>query len=273
MIYLKNAKPIPFKTFSGFDEFPEEIDELFWEKGKPFYLKHNNHVDSIVICLHGYTASPYETLPIAEECFKLNIDAVAPLYEGHGFSQLKIQKKAIHRIKMKRMLESTRFEIKKARELYKHVYIYGQSMGGSISLAMASERLVDAVATTAPALKLPFGTGISTFFLGWLNLNIKDIVYNDYFNLSYAFQNVKSGKELQKLALYARKMLTKIKCPVLTLHSHNDQTIDPIVPKWIENRVNGDVKTLWFDESDHTMPLDKKGKDVSLAIAKFFENV
>ncbi|MHA1340445.1 MAG: alpha/beta hydrolase [Promethearchaeota archaeon] len=324
-----NTKKIVDKIngLSAFRNIPEEYLNYLWADALPFYFRHSkdngytSSTSAIVICIHGYTATPYETRPIAMEVFKKGIDAVAPLLPGHGFKHLNDQKKQLSRkMKKNNLFQFVRDEIAYARKNYEKVFIYGQSMGGVIALAMAGEGLVDGCATTAPALKLPFGTGFSCWLFGWVDIYLKSIdlkmielnedlqnslsqnqnkilkianyeiekdkfgIYtvknnpNDpnrfkYINFSYPFQHSKSGLQLLKMIYYARKQLNKITCPVLQIHSHNDQTINPIVSKWIKERVKGPVEIMWFDKSNHTMPLDINGREISEKIAKFFKNL
>lgn len=271
----QNNEPL---YFSAFEPVPQKYKERFWEQGLPFYFKHNkeNTTDTIIICLHGFTATPYEAAPIGRACFNLGMDAAGLLLKGHGFSNPIDQKKELIKMKKDNMLEAVRQEIKKARMRYKKVFIYGQSMGGAIAIGITGEGLVDACAVTAPALKLQRWAGTLSLLLHNFNIFIKrkpTEAEKHFFNLGYSFVNSKAGWEVQKLAYYGRKMLKNINCPVLEVHSHNDSSIDPIVASWVKNKVKGPVEIAWFDESDHTMPLDVKGKEVSETIAKFFNKV
>lgn len=170
-------------------------------------------------------------------------------------------------------IASIRTEIKKAREFYDHVFIYGQSMGGAISLVMAAENRVKACAVTSPAILLPKIAGIITFLFGWLNINISvDLANNEIFNEVYAFRNMKDTKQLVKLAKFTRKILFKINCPTLVCHSRNDQLINPSVPLLIQNKVNGQAKINWYDKSSHCMPLDILGKQIGSDIVDFLKN-
>jgi carboxylesterase len=266
------------KYFSGFDEIDPKYKGILWEQGLPFYLKSEvkSNTNSIVVCFHGFGASTYETRPIAEECLKLGIDAVAPLLPAHGYANIEDQRIQFVKMTFDGIMNAARLEVKKAREKYKKVFAYGQSMGGAIALALASEGLVDGLGLTAPAIKLPKGAGFAGVVLGRFNININKtrlVKERKFVNYSYSIYNLKAARQLQKISLYARGRLSKITCPVLECHSHNDSQIDPIVATWIQERVKGPVQVKWFDESDHTMPLDVKGKEVSETIAKFLKQI
>jgi len=262
--------------YSGFDEIEPKYKNLLWEQGQPFYIKNKTKSDSIVVCFHGFGATPYETRPIADECFKLGIDAVAPILPAHGYANIEDQRTQFVKMNFDDMMNAAREEVKKARQSYKKVYGYGQSMGGAIALAIATEGLVDGLGLTAPAIKLPKGAGTAGFLFGHFNLNMtkkQNPAERAFVNYSYSIYNSKAARHLQKIAKYARGRLSKITCPILECHSHRDTQIDPIVASWLQERVKAPVKIEWFDASGHTMPLDVSGKEVSVTIAKFLKQL
>ena len=262
--------------YSGFSQKESIPNEILFPNAIPFWLKHNTEESKkfIVICVHGHGATTYEALPIAKEIFKKGIDVVGMILPAHGIKDIKQAQKAMGKVKMHDWLNAIRTEIKKAREIYEHVFIYGQSMGGAISLVMAAENLVEACAVTSPAIILPKIAGIITFLFGWLDINISvNLENNEIFNEVYAFRNMKDSKQLVKLAKYTRKNLFKIRCPTLVCHSHNDQIIDPSVPKLIQNTAKSIVEIKWYDKSSHCMPLDVSGKQIGSDIGDFFKKL
>jgi carboxylesterase len=268
--------PISGKTYlSGFDPLPADVQARLWPEGVPFFKKTEKSKPAIVVCLHGFGASPYEIRPVAEACAAAGIDAVAPLLPGHGFAAEVDQKQEITRMTKDSAIAAVRQEIARARENHAKVFVYGQSMGGALALIVAGEGIVDAVATTAPAIKLPGGAG---FLMGLVALSCNKLNFyikkqakpRSFTNLSYAYHNSLAAAQMQRISLHARKMLASIQCPVFVAHSHHDSTIDPVVTTWIQGKARGPVEIAWFDESDHTMPLDVQGQAVSKKIAAFF---
>ncbi len=260
---------------SGFDPVPGDVKGMLWPEGVPFHQKASGGSEAVVVCLHGFGATPYETRPVADACVKAGIDAVAPILPGHGYAQDADQKRAIVKMTKNGLLEATRCEVTRARDKYKTVFAYGQSMGGAVALTIAGEGLVDACATTAPALKLPAGAGfnmvLTAMFFNKLSFFIKKKPRTRAFaNYSYSHNSSLAGAQMQRISLYARSMLASIACPVLVAHSHRDSTIDPVVTSWVQLKATGPVEIAWFDKSDHTMPLDVQGAEVSAAIAAFF---
>lgn len=265
----KNRKEEPY--FSGFSAVPEDVKLKLYPDGLPFYQVHDPIATTICVCLHGFTATPYEVSPVAEACYSAGFDTVAPLLPGHGYANPEDQHEHIVRVTFDNLVEASRAELECARNQYGRVFVFGQSLGGALALLMAEkEGLVDACAMTAPAIKLPLGSGLGTVLFGRVNMNLKKKTRNTFYNASYPFNNSIAGVAVQHIALQARKNLDRITCPVLVCHSHNDPTINPVVPSWIQQRARGPVEVAWFDESGHTMPLDVQGKDVSNTIARFF---
>ncbi len=260
--------------YSGFEYGENPPEDVFLEKGEPFYLKHDNKPETVIICLHGYTASPYEAKPIGEKCYELGFDAVGPVVPAHAIKDREKAMNLMNKVSRNDWIKAIELEVEEARKRYKNVFIYGQSMGGVISIIMAEKGLVDALALTAPAIKLP-KYSMALWLLGWLKVNAKDnsAKNRQFFNVSYDFHNVHTMKELFLMGRYARANLEKISCPVLECHSEMDEIITPKVAHMMKTRVAGPIEIQWYNDSLHTMPLHIRGEDVSSNIAKFFANL
>jgi carboxylesterase len=258
---------------SAFDDKMESNKEALLQYSKSFWLKNDNTQKkgkSIVICLHGWTATTYESKPIGEAIFQSGIDSAGPLLPGHGFKENSVAKKELSKIKYTDWISAVLHEINQAIKKYQKVFIYGQSMGGALALYAASEGLVDACAVTAPAIKLPSYVNIIGPILGFINIFRKKKLNQNFFNEEYSFESFKSANELRKLAKTVQNNLGKIKCPILVCHSKNDSAIDPVVPELIKEKANGPVEIAWFNDSDHSMTLDIQGKEIAKKIVTFF---
>lgn len=257
--------------FSAFDPISDFPQEKMLEHSAPAWYRGGSR-KSIVICIHGFTATTYESKPIAEALHKAGFDAACPLMPGHGYKALSEQKRAIGQVSYTEYIDAVEIEIKRARETYSTVYFYGQSMGGALALVAAARGLVEACATTAPAIKLPRGVGFGTALLGWMNASVGITFNPPFYNEAYQFSNLHAVKQIQNLAMYARKKLSQIRCPLLSCHSPDDEAVDPkVVPAMIQKAVpHAEIK--WFT-GGHTMPLDKDAELVKAAIVSFFQQV
>ncbi|WP_371806258.1 hypothetical protein [Candidatus Lokiarchaeum ossiferum] len=94
------------------------------------------------------------------------MDAVTLLFPSHGIRSLPKAKKMMTHMNYHELLRAIHSEIKNARTIYKHVFIYEQSMEGLVPIRMASEELVDGCATTVPTIKFPFKDIFAAKFLG-----------------------------------------------------------------------------------------------------------
>ncbi len=242
-------------------------------KGKPFWYRSNNETrtQAVVLCIHGHGATTYEVKSIGKALCRQGIDAAGLVLPAHGIENISLAKRAMGNITRVDYLDALHEEIKRARQLYNKVFIYGQSMGGALALVMAAEHLVDACAVSSAALKLPPGSGLLTLLLGKINLNLNVTLNREPFeNEVYAFRNSRESRQLYKLSIHARKHLDLIQCPLLVCHSHHDLIIDPVVPHWIQNRAQGEVALRWYDESGHCLPLDMQGTEMARDITEFF---
>ncbi|MHA1775316.1 MAG: esterase [Promethearchaeia archaeon] len=261
-----------YKGLSAFS--PQDIppDDLLLHHSKPVLLPETTR-DSIVICLHGWTASPYEALPIARAVHEIGFAVSVPLLPGHGIRDESKAKQIISQVKYTDWVNAVRNEIEQARKAYRHVFIYGQSMGGALALLMAEKNLLEACAVTAPAIKLTWQSRLVTTLLGRINIYDEKEEDTPFFNECYSFRSLRSARELRCLGDLVRKNLSKVRCPVLECHSHLDDTILPPIAHLIEKKVSGPVEIRWFDRSGHTMPLDVEGPAVVGAIRDFFVNI
>ena len=154
--------------------------------------------------------------------------------------------------------------------MYDRVFLYVHSLGGCVALAVADGEDLHAVATTVPAIKLPWFSGL-LWVLGWINMFFwrknKEVVSD---NVSYPFESLRAFRQTLFMSRHTRKNLFKISCPVLHCHSKKDAIIKPKTAFIVKEGVSGPVEIQWFD-TKHTMPLDaKEGKKVSNSIANFF---
>lgn len=252
---------------SGFEAVSAEVASRLHPDGVPQWLKTGS--DTIVICLHGFTGMPYEAKPIAEACAAAGLDASTLALPGHGYQESAYQWRQFSNITVEGMLTAVRQDICKARKQYQHVVMFGHSMGGAIALLMASEGLLDACAVTAPALRLPLLAELLVPWLGWINLKIATHKETQFYLPAYHHYSGKAVRVLWQLGRLAKRELPKITCPVLAIHSHNDHTIPWITTQWVQERVHGPVKVVWFDLSDHCLPLDVDGQAVADTVAQF----
>ncbi len=255
---------------SAFSDARYLPEDRFMRYSIPKWLKGDGE-DAVVICLHGYTATVYEAAPVAEACFAAGIDAACPLIPGHGLKDEKYSKEVMGGIKYEDWLGAIRNEIRLAREHYKKVFIYGQSMGGAIALRMAEEGLVDACAVTAPAVKLNklYELIIGKLSKLGLNYNLHIPATHNLFNESYTYYNSLATTELLKMSHLVRENLSAISCPLLACFTPDDDAVDSKGAADLVREYVKDARIKWF-LGCHCMTLDESAEDVNASIAVFF---
>ena len=189
--------------FSAVEDYPaDQLAQLLPDARPLRFISDrppNSAANTAVICLHGFTAMPYGVRPIAEQCARAGFDTYAPVLPGHGWQDPKQQRREFSKVTMEKLLSAVRTEVAKLRDRYKRVYAYGDSMGGALAFALASEGLVDACAATAPALVLPFRGEVLSRYFGWININIPKKVTQQFYAPCYEFENSRAGRALCRL--------------------------------------------------------------------------
>ena len=262
-------QPQPY--FSGFAPLPSDISVSLAPEAKPQSFQLSSGTDAVIICLHGFTGTPYEVGPAVKAIAAVGMSAVAPLLPGHGYQDRSEQERQFAQITQAGMLAAARQEIARAREHYRHVGMFGFSMGGAISLSMAAAGLVDACAVAAPALRLSRKAELLIPLLCRARFTLEAPHAEPFYLPGYDFHHSWALRTLLQLSRHARRQLPQIQCPVLGLHSHNDLTVPPVVLGLMQKHIPAPLETAWFDDSGHVMLLDASGPDVASAVAEFFK--
>jgi len=261
--------------FSGFDALSAPMKERIMLEALPQHLSqpttHSEAARVAVVCVHGFTAMPYEVMPIANACHEKGVGAIAPLLPGHGYKNISEQKQQFGTVTKDNLLGSVRTEIARARQQYDKVGIYGHSMGGAIALILAAEGLVDACAVTAPAIKLPLIADLLAPVVCCIGFT-RNVQTCESFEMPfYRFHHSHAVRALWRLSRLAKRQLSQVNCPVLGVHTHQDTIVPPVVLDMMEQRIPGPLETQWFEPSCHLMTLDVSGQAISQSIATFFQ--
>ncbi len=226
-----------------------------------------------MICLHGFSGSPYEVRPGAEALYARGYATYCPLFPGHGIKDRTEAQASFSRLKAEDLINFTIEYIQKKREEYSTIYLVGQSLGGIIALYMASLGIVDAVATTGAAVILPRAATIFAPLFGWLHISVNVKKPEKERGWSYDFACVRTGLEIVHLAKMTRKNLPKVTIPVLVCHSENDQTVPARSARFIKKKLPQNAILKWFNRSGHIYMLDVQAAEVIQEIGDFFDKI
>lgn len=224
------------------------------------------------LCLHGLTGTPYEVRPLGEAISAVGIRALGPALPGHNETPERLA--ATTHLDW---LEAARAEFRRLRESADSAFVVGMSLGGLLSLALAQEEEVDALAVVGTPLALPHP-------LAWLiplakllrplprkarGSDIRDPAARAR-HPSYPVMPLASVHELQRLQRRVRPQLARITAPILVAHGLHDKTANPRDAMEIRDAVSSEVREyLLFAASGHVVPVDFDGPALAQAVAEF----
>jgi carboxylesterase len=246
--------------------------EMLGPTGQFEFERPPSEAKACVVCIHGYSGSPWETRPVAEALYKRGFAAFCPLYPAHGIKDMKDAKKAMNTISADGLIEFCTNYIQEKRKIYNKVYLFGQSLGGILTFYLASLGIVDAAAVTVGPLKLPFGTQFVGKLGAFLNISVPVKKPPQEKGWSYEFVTGKSSLAVFDLMKLANQNLEKISIPMLACYSQKD-FVTRSTPSLLEKKMDPSKFTLkMFNESNHIMPLDVQATEIIGSICDFFEN-
>lgn len=226
--------------------------------------------DTAVICVHGFTGTPYEVAPAVEPLAQLGVAAYAPLLPGHGCRDSTEQIFAFAKLNTDGLLSAARQEIAQAKQHYRHVSMLGFSMGGAIALLMAAEGRLDRCAVISPALRLPRNAEFLIPVLSWLPFILNAPRTDPFYLPGYNFYHSHALRTLWTVGRQAQKQLSCIRCPILGIHSQNDPVVPPVVLSLMQERIPHPIQTAYFNDSGHVMLLDSSRHEVINTLLNFF---
>lgn len=236
-----NLKPLPAR--SGIPEPPTpDPDRLMHPDAAPLAL-FKGHRD-LLFCIHGFPATPADFRPFLQEADVLGYDLAAPLLPGCGTRPRDLLGQDYDSF-----LSAVRSEYLRLRPRYERVFLVGQSLGGTLALALAEEYC--AVPALAPAALAVIGAPVVLNSLIRHGLVRHPLIYGARFLglFTYALgarlpepdREGEDGNErwLGYLGTYPRivhsmqirfpeveRRLRRVICPVLICHARGDRMTD-----------------------------------------------
>jgi len=227
---------------------------------------YNSESSTGILLIHGFSSSTYETKFLAKHLSQFNFHVATYNLPGHGTN--------VDDCNSTTYSEWIYFARQKLAELSStsdKVFIVGHSMGGAITLHLASMFPVDGVVLAATVLK--FKKKFETYFLVPLLNKIKQKVdKRKMFTKEHLEKNPNFGymeyplvalNEFRKMNRRIVKELPKVKCPALIIHSKSDVTSIEENVDLIYNNISSTDKTkLIVENSSHHLFVDESDKDV-----------
>jgi carboxylesterase len=223
--------------------------------GEPFYLPGG---EVAVLMIHGFNGSPASIRPWGQGLADLGFSVLAPCLPGHGTTW-----EEMNNTTWQQWYEKVDQEFTKLKEKYQRVFVAGFSMGGALSLRLASIRgseiegliLVNpAIRDTRLRVKL---VPLLKYFVGSIKGNRSDVAAPNPPRHSYLRTPLKAFDSLQKLWALVRRDLYLVDLPLMVGYSINDHVVDPANSELIIDNVSSvDIREVVFERSFHNVALD-----------------
>jgi carboxylesterase len=237
-----------------------------------------------VLCLHGFTGTPYEIAPLARALGGAGFAVSAPLLAGHGRTASDLAK-----TRWQDWFSSAEsaFDTLRAEAGVASLAVVGFSMGGLLALHLAKQRAaqVSALAILSTPLRLrEWQSGLARV-LGYLpslllrtrlgnmrkrgGSDVTDDKVRDE-NPSLRQIPVAGVVELVALGDVVRRELADIRCPLLVAHGERDRTVPLAASFELAGSVASEVvERLWLPRSGHLIPVDVERNQLSEAVVRF----
>jgi carboxylesterase len=245
--------------------------------GEPFFFQ-----GSPLGCLlvHGFTATPQEMRGLGEYLAGEGYTVLGVRLSGHGTDLSDMA-----RVRWHDWLAS----VEDGYHLLKHrcdqVVLAGLSMGGVLSLLLASQVSVDGVAALSTPVSLPTNGRLK--IIRPLLYPISFVVRNfpkgppDWVDpdagegrVAYNAYPVRSILELESLLTEMVHKLPLARAPVLLMHSKNDQFVPPEHMGRIHATLGDIEKTMvWVERSSHIITCDIDREIVYSTIGAFIRKI
>lgn len=226
-----------------------------------------------VLCLHGFTGSPYEVRVVANDLAERNkLAAYAPVLPGHEGDPA-----ALNHLDDDAWLEA-------ALRAYDHLdvidppanaddvrprIVVGCSMGGLLALNLCLRRRVDAVVLLAPALRLFPAVSVAVSALRAGLWRVRPFIQKvgpggdvgavdaARRNPSYKVMPTRGLATFFGLQRRTEAVLSSVTTPLCTIHGARDHTIDPVSSSIIAAKVNSAVvEHHLLRQTQHLVGLD-----------------
>lgn len=151
------------------------------------------------------------------------------------------------------------------------VVIAGLSMGGlaAIQLGLKRERDLAGLVLLAPALRFkdpltPLTPILKLLFPFWdAPSSFEDKTLEKERCTNYKRFPTATFSQLLDFANVTERRLPELRVPVVALFARKDNTIHPVVPRLLTDKVKAPVRLVWFERSGHEMLQDNEADAIA----------
>ena len=230
-----------------------------------------------VLCIHGFTGTPYEVRPIGEELARRGIVAVGPLLPGHEGVE------ALARTGWIDWLNAVEAELAALRRRCRRVAVAGLSLGGLLATSLARRHPdLAALCALATPLWLPptwdaairaaaFVTRARLTAIPKAGADIRDPAAKRGFPTLSAMP-IAALRSLLDLARRVRAELPHVHVPTLVIHGDGDHVAPPACAAELYRRVaTADKRLVRLPRSFHIVTVDVERDTVLREVGDFID--
>jgi carboxylesterase len=237
-----------------------------------------------VLCLHGFTGTPYEVAPLARGLAGVGFSVSAPMLAGHGESAA-----ALANTCWQDWLASAEaaFDELRAASGHRPVAVAGFSMGGLLALRLAHLHPHNVAALVVMSAPLRLRDSQVALVRAWSHLpaflrrgplaTIRKSDGSDVTDGNVRAENPALTEmplagivQLIELAEVVRRDLTFIRQPTLVAHGERDRTVPLHASFELAGSIASDVvERLWLPRSGHLVAVDAERARLGEAVAHF----
>lgn len=230
-----------------------------------------NAGNAAVLCLHGFTGTPYEVRPLAEAFVARGLRARGPWMAGHERGP-----EVLARTPFTDWIALAERELASLRREHARVYLAGVSMGGLVCLRLAEIEPVDGLVVVGVPLALPRSTVWLARALRALmpfrakhESDIRDPAARAR-HPGLAATPLAGVAELVRLQGLVVPELDRIEAPILVSHGRLDRTARPEDATRLHAAVRSRAKSLlYLERSGHVATVDYDGDTLARTAADF----
>ncbi len=235
---------------------------------RPFFFPEGEHA---VLLMHGFTGSPAHMRKLGEALHARGFAVRGILLPGHGGVP-----EDMRGVRWQDWLLAARTAAQELRRDYRHFTVAGLSMGGVLSLLLAQEM----EPTACVPISAPMETRNRFRHLALAGSLVYPMVHkrrdparaclDPAYDLGYTAFPTASTHHLNVLMAQARRHLSLIRCPLLAVQSHGDQTISADSLDIIMQGVSSPVRaSLWLESAPHVCTISPEYGKIVDAMDEF----
>jgi carboxylesterase len=202
---------------------------------------------------------------------KAGVRAVGPVLPGHDSNA-----EALAALAYTDWLESARGELRYLRGGHAKVFVVGLSLGGLLSLALASEEPVDGIVAIGTPLRfrptlrwlIPLVKHVAPYLKKSRGSDIRDPEARRR-HPSLPVMPLASVHQLMHLQRRVEAGLPRVTAPILVAHGRHDATANPADAREIHDGVRSTQRALLvLPDSGHVVPVDHCGERLAGAVVE-----